>query len=82
MSKHSSLLQHASTGVNLIKPFWSIFTHSFCKLDLFLAMKKKILLTIIKWSTLEKCVSKFAPKLFYEIDPWPQKEIITTEKSL
>ncbi len=27
-------------------------------------------------------MSKFAPKLFYEIDPWPQKEIITIEKSL
>ncbi len=27
----------------------------------------------IKWSSLEKGVSKFTPKKFYEIDPWTIK---------
>jgi hypothetical protein len=27
-----------------IKPFWSIYTHTFCKLDRFSALKKKVLI--------------------------------------
>ena len=36
--------------------------------DLYTAMNQ-ILLILVKWSNLQKGVSKFTPKLFYEIDP-------------
>ncbi len=41
----------------------------FCKLDLFMAMQQ-ILHILIKWSSLQKRVSKSTPKKFIEIDPW------------
>jgi len=30
------------------------------------------MVTLMKWSSLQKSVSKFRPKKFYEIDPWLQ----------
>ena len=48
-------------GINLLTLF--------CKLDLFIPMQK-MLLVFIKWSSLQKSVSSFTPKYFYEIDPW------------
>jgi hypothetical protein len=59
-------------GVNLIKLFWCKFTHFFRKLEHFMAMQQ-ILLMLIKWSSLQKRVSKFTPKLFFEIGPSIQK---------
>jgi hypothetical protein len=32
--------------------------------------QRKIMLTLMQWSSLQKSVSKFTPKKFYEIDPW------------
>jgi len=55
-------------GVDLIKLFWYNFNQSFCKLDLFIAMQQ-IMFMLINWSRLQKSVSKFMTKLFYEIDP-------------
>jgi hypothetical protein len=55
-------------GVDLIKLFWLNFTYSFWKLDLFIEMQQ-IYLIFIKWYSLQKRVSKFTPKKFYEIDP-------------
>jgi hypothetical protein len=40
---------------------------SFIKLDLFIVMQQ-IFLVCIKWSSLHKSVSKFTPKMFYEIE--------------
>jgi hypothetical protein len=41
---------------------------------------QQILLMFIKWSNLQKSVSKFTPKLLYEIDPglgsWPYPQEI------
>jgi hypothetical protein len=50
------------TGANPIKTFWSIFTHSFCKLDCANAMGKKF--RFMKWSSLQKRLCKFTPKSF------------------
>jgi hypothetical protein len=55
-------------GVDLIKLFAVNLLTLFCKLDLFIKMPQ-ILLMFIKWSSLHKSVSKFTPKMFYEIDP-------------
>ncbi len=79
-------------GANLIKLFWSKFTHTFCKLYhfikvtiIFCAVKRyrflewfyslsfesyifpqhrKIMFTLIKWSSLQTSVSIFTPKSF------------------
>ncbi len=56
-------------GFKIINLFCCKFTYSFCKLDLFIAMQQ-ILLMVIKWSNLQKSLSKFTPKKFYEIDSW------------
>ncbi len=58
--------------VDIMKRFWCKYTH--CKLDL-LTTLKQILLTSLKWSSLQKVILQ--QKQFYEIDPWSQthKEI-------
>jgi hypothetical protein len=33
---------------------------------------RKIMVTLMQWSSFQKSVSKFTPKKFYEIDPWPE----------
>ncbi len=55
-------------GADLIKRFWHKFTSTFCKLNIFKAMQQTKI-SYIKWSSLQKSVSKFTPKQFYEIDP-------------
>jgi hypothetical protein len=45
------------------------FLTLFCKLNLSIAMKQKLLI-FMKWPSLLKIVSKFVPKTFYEINPW------------
>jgi hypothetical protein len=54
-------------GVDLIKQFSSKFSHTFCKLDRFININN-IYSIAMKWSSLQKRVSKFTPKMFYEID--------------
>ncbi len=55
--------------VDLIKLFWHKFTYSFLQArDIFKALQQ-IVLSFIKWSSLQKGVSKFRPKKFNEIDP-------------
>ncbi len=61
-------MKSANTGVNLIKLFWCKFAHTFQKAISF--QSRKIMVTLLKWSSLQKGVSKFTPKKFYEIDPW------------
>jgi hypothetical protein len=51
-------------GVNLLKRFWSKFTHSFCKLDYF-NTKSFFLLSALKRTSLQKRESKFTPIKFY-----------------
>jgi hypothetical protein len=55
-------------GVNLIKLCWHKFTHAFCKLDYFINISNMRCIAM-KRSSLQKGVSKFNPKRFYEIDP-------------
>ncbi len=57
----------SNSGADLIKLFWCKFAYSFCTLYLFIPMQQ-ILLLFIKRSSLQKSVSKFTPKKFYEID--------------
>jgi hypothetical protein len=78
MDKHSSLSgffvgdkEKLTPGVNLIKILAVNLLTLFCKLDLFIPMLQ-IWLVFIKWSSLQKSVSNFTPKYFYEIDPWFQ----------
>ncbi len=52
---------------DLIKFSWHIYSH-FCKLDHFIDIRN-ICFISMKWSSLQKRVTKFAPKEFYEIDP-------------
>ncbi len=73
--KHASLLHSEKPtlvqpvpGVVLIKLFWCKFTHTFLKAIAF-RKAEKIMVTLTKWSSLQKSVSKFTPKKFYEIDP-------------
>ncbi len=73
----STLLQNDSSrkaGVDLIKLFWYKFTYSFCKLYNFIKMCYICCISIKSFS-LQKRVSKFMPKKFYEIDPWSQKKL-------
>ncbi len=60
-------------GVNLIQFFVVNLLTLYGKLDLFIAMQQ-ILLMLIKRSSLQKRVSKFTPKKFYEIDPRSYRE--------
>ncbi len=53
----------------LIKLFGVILLKLFCKLDLFTTLRQ-IWFTLIKWASLLNCMSKFMPKMFYEIDRW------------
>jgi hypothetical protein len=55
-----------------MKNFYHKFTHSFRKLDLF-TTQRKILSTLMKWSSLQKSASKFTPIRFYAIDSLIQK---------
>jgi hypothetical protein len=57
-----------SPWVDLIKLFWRKFTYSFCKLYYFIKISY-ICCISMKRSSLQKWVSKFMPKEFYEIDP-------------
>ncbi len=54
--------------VILIKLFWCRFTHSVLKATSF-HKTEKMMVTLIKWSSLQKIVSKIMPKMFYEIEP-------------
>ncbi len=45
-------------GADLIKLFWHKFAHSFCKLDLSIAMQQQ-LFTFMKWPSLQESMSKF-----------------------
>ncbi len=54
--------------VNLIKLFWLKFTHTFCKLDRFINRSNTSCIAL-KRSSLQKRVSNFTPKKWYEIDP-------------
>jgi hypothetical protein len=59
-------------GVDLIKLFFGVnILTLFRNLEHFMAMQQ-IILMFMKWSSLQKSVSIFTPKLFYEIDPWPR----------
>jgi hypothetical protein len=64
----SKTLKVGAPGVNLTKLFWHKFTHTFCKLDYFLNM---INICCHAWerSSLQKRVSKFSQKKFYEMGP-------------
>ncbi len=53
-------LRSAFFGVNLLILSWKLYL---------LIATFQILLKFIKWSSLQKSVSKFTPKQFYEIDP-------------
>ncbi len=73
--KHASLLHSEKPtlvqpvpGVVLIKHFWCKFTHTFFESYSF-SQDRKIMVALIKWYSLQKSVSKFMPKKFYEIDP-------------
>jgi hypothetical protein len=44
------------------------FTSAFVQPDISIVMQQ-IFLMFIKWSSLQKCLSKFMPKYLYEIDP-------------
>jgi hypothetical protein len=63
MGKHPpDLKKIRQAGVNLIKLFCGIqITYSFGNLDLFTTMQQ-ILLTFIKWSSLQISVSDVVPK--------------------
>ncbi len=42
----------SKSGVNLVKLFWSKFTHTFCKLNFSMSVQQ--ILLVIKWSSLHK----------------------------
>jgi hypothetical protein len=54
-------------GVDLIKLFGRKFTHPFCKLNCFINYYINCR-SVVKRSSLQPRVSKFMPKVFYEID--------------
>jgi len=54
--------------VDLIKLFWCKFTYSSLKAASF-HKTEKVMRVSIKWSNLQKSLSKFTPKKYYEIDP-------------
>jgi hypothetical protein len=54
-------------GTDLIKRFWLETYILFCKLNIFKAMQQAKI-SYIKRPSLQKSVSKFTPKQFYEID--------------
>ncbi len=56
-------------GVNLVNLFWHKFTRTFCKLVHFITISN-ICCIVMKRYSLQKRVSKFMSKKFYEIDPW------------
>ncbi len=72
---NQSLYKHwwpSRLRVDVIKLFGENLNTLFRKLDRFTVMQQ-ILLMFIKWSSLQKSLSKFMPKYFYEIDPWTVK---------
>ncbi len=54
-------------GVNLIKLFGHKFNHSFESYTF--SKHRKIMVTLIQWSSFPNSVTKFTPKKFYAIDP-------------
>ncbi len=55
-------------GVNHIKLFWHIYTHSFCKVDHFKTLRQ-ILFPLVKWSSLEKALVNLCQKSFITSNP-------------
>jgi hypothetical protein len=62
------LQQKNQIWANLIKLFWSTFTHDFFKDRPFHYCQQCVSIAL-KRCSLQKGVCKFAPKEFYEIDP-------------
>jgi hypothetical protein len=54
--------------LNLIKLFWSKFTHSFCKQDTFINISHIHGIDMNR-SSLQNRVSKFIPKIFMRLTP-------------
>jgi hypothetical protein len=52
-----------AAGVNLIKLF------GINLLTLFVAQHRRIMFTLMQWSSIQNSVSKFMPKKLFEIDP-------------
>jgi hypothetical protein len=53
-------------GVNITKLFWHKFIHFVESYTI--SKYRKIMVTLMQWSSLQKSMSKFTP-IFYEIDP-------------